>query len=80
MRSAPSDPGVSVPPQAETAELWASTFSITSPARVSSSDETWSPEVLAQWCAFQIPLQLFTGGCGALPAAQAASLSHFSFK
>ncbi|KAF4787866.1 bcl-2-modifying factor isoform X2 [Turdus rufiventris] len=36
---------VSVPPQAETEEVLARDFSITSPVRVSSSDETWSPEV-----------------------------------
>lgn len=44
-RSAPSDPGGSVPPRHKATEVWASNFSITSQVRVSSSDETWSPEV-----------------------------------
>lgn len=45
MTGAPSDPGVSAPPQAVTTEVSASNFSITSPVRVSSSGETWSQEV-----------------------------------
>lgn len=44
-RGVPFDPGSSVPPQAETTKVLVRNFSITSPVRVSSSDETWSPEV-----------------------------------
>lgn len=81
MRGVCFNPGVSVPPQAETEEVLARDFSITSPVRVSSSDETWSPEVPdVAVCIPDSTSIIHTGLLCATCYSDSLSLSHFSFK
>lgn len=75
-RSAPSDPGGSVPPRHKATEVWPATSplppkweSVLPTRRGHQKSPAWR-------CAFQIPLQLFTQGCSKLPATQTANLSH----